>query len=353
MVLPGRDMPWREFFRRLKEEFERDNLLDVAGSLTFFGILAIFPFLLFLVSLAALVIDPATAQVLIDELARVAPPAVTEILGGRLRALGEGGSPELLTASAIGAIWSASTGIAALMRALNRAYGVRETRPMWKVRGIALLTTLVAAALSIVATFVAVATPAIAAAIGGPIESAILWARIPVAGLTMMLVWALLYYFLPDVEQRFRFITPGSVVGVLVWLVASTLFSIYVSNFGDYEVSYGALGGVIILLVWMWISSLVILLGAEINAVLEHRSPEGKKVGAHTLEEIGPDVTRSEKARAEEDRCLPAPSAVGPAEAIAARGSDRALTVHRKGPRRLLGLGAFFAAGFLLGKWRR
>src|SRR5690606_21601231 len=124
---------------------------------------------------------------------------------GRLRALGEGGSPELLTASAIGAIWSASTGNAALMRALNRAYGVRETRPMWKVRGIALLTTLVAAALSIVATFVAVATPAIAAAIGGPIESAILWARIPVAGLTMMLVWALLYYFLPDVEQRFRF----------------------------------------------------------------------------------------------------------------------------------------------------
>ena len=312
MVVPGRDVSWKRFFLTLKEEFERDDLLDVAGSLTYFGVLAIFPFLLFLVSLAALVIDPAQAQVLIEELSRVAPPAVTDIIGARLRALGEGGSPELLTVSAVGAIWSASAGVAALIRALNRAYDVRESRPIWKVRGLAILSTLVAAALSIVATLVAVATPAIAASFGGWIETTIQILRVPVAGVLMMLVWALLYYFLPDVEQRFRFITPGSVVGVIIWLVTSTGFSIYVRNFGNYEVSYGALGGVIILLLWMWISSIVVLLGAEINAVLEHMSPEGKRVGARDLEETGSDLPKSERHEVEEARRLPPASALGP-----------------------------------------
>lgn len=336
MVLPGRDMPWKTFFGELKKEFDRDNLIDVAGSLTFFGILAIFPFLLFLVSLASLVIDPETAQVLIDELERVAPAAVTQILGARLRALGAGGSPELLTVSALGAIWSASSGIAALMRALNRAYGVRESRPLWKVRLIAVASTFVAATLALLAALIAVVTPSVAAFFGGPIEMAILFLRIPVAGLMMMFVWALLYYFLPDVEQRFRFITPGSVVGVIVWLGASMGFSIYVQNFGNYEVSYGALGGVIILLLWMWISALVVLLGAEINAVLEHKSPEGKRVGARTMEETGPDVTVSEKLEEEEQRRLPAPSAVGEAVSIDDRPTGP-LQVRRRKPG-LLGL---------------
>ncbi len=295
MILPGRGITWKQFAIELKREWDRDDLMDTAGSLTFFGVLAIFPFLLFLVSLAALVIDPADAQLLIDELDRVAPPAVSEILGARLRALGEGGSPGLLTVSALGAIWSASSGIAALMRALNRAYGVRESRPLWKVRGIALISTFAAAGLSVLATVSAVAAPSIAAAVGGWAGELILWLRLPVAGLTMMFVWALLYYFLPDVEQRFRFITPGSVVGVIVWLVTSTGFSIYVRNFGSYEVSYGALGGVIILLLWMWISSIVVLLGAEINAILEFWSPEGKRVGARTMDETGPDLTKAEK----------------------------------------------------------
>ncbi|WP_373046453.1 YihY/virulence factor BrkB family protein [Vulgatibacter sp.] len=356
MVLPGRDIKWKAFLLELKEEFERDDLMDVAGSLTFFGILAIFPFLLFLVSLAALVIDPTQAQLLIDELGRVAPPAVVEILGGRLEALGEGGSPELLTFSAVGAIWSASTGIAALMRALNRAYDVRESRPIWKVRGIAVATTLVAATISVLATAAAVAAPAVAGAIGGWPEQVILWLRLPVAGLLIMLVWALLYYFLPDVEQRFRFITPGSVVGVIIWLLASTGFSIYVANFGNYEVSYGALGGVIILLFWMWISSMVVLLGAEINAVLEHLSPEGKRVGARRMDQTGSDLPKTERHKVREARRLPAPSAVGPASCVDEK-PGAGLVVRRREPvvrRRSLALpGALFVVGFLLGRRRR
>lgn len=305
--LPGYGIGWKEFVVALKTEVERDDLIDVAGSLTFFGILSIFPFLLFLVSLAAVVIDPVQAQLLIDELARVAPPAVVEILGGRLRALGEGGSPELLTLSALGAIWSASAGIAALMRALNRVYGVRESRPLWKTRGIALLTTLGAAIFSILATLVAVAVPVVAQAIGGRIGSLLLWLRFPVAGLLMMFVWAMLYYVLPDVRQRFRFITPGSVAGVIVWLAASTGFSIYVRSFSSFEVSYGALGGVIVLLVWMWISSMVVLVGAEINAILEPRSPAGRAFAEGRGEEAGPVLPTARAAR-----LAPAPEAPDP-----------------------------------------
>jgi membrane protein len=100
-----------------------------------------------------------------------------------------------------------------------------------------------------------------------------------VAGLLMMFLWALLYYALPNVKQRFKFITPGSVVGVVIWVIASWAFSQYVANFGKYDANYGAIGGVIVLLLWMWISAQVILLGAEINAIIEHRSPDGKSPG--------------------------------------------------------------------------
>jgi membrane protein len=145
--------------------------------------------------------------------------------------------------------------------------------------------TLGAAILALTAALLAVAAPPVAKAVGGPLGDALLWGRFPVAGLMMMFLWACLYYFLPDVEQKFRFITPGSVVGVVLWVVASWGFSVYVTNFGKYEVTYGALGGVAVMLVWMWISSQVVLLGAEINAVLEHRSPAGKDPGARRIGE--------------------------------------------------------------------
>jgi membrane protein len=166
-----------------------------------------------------------------------------------------------------------------LMGALNTVYGVEEKRPFWKVRGIALLTTLATAVISIVSAVVAVATPPLAAKLGGPFPTLVTWLRLPLAGVLMMFLWALLYFALPDVKQSFKFITPGSVVGVVIWLIASWGFSVYVANFGSYDANYGAIGGVIVMLMWMWISAQVILLGAEINAIVEHRSPEGKSPG--------------------------------------------------------------------------
>lgn len=294
MVLPGKGMGWGEFFKSLKNEYTRDKVSDVAGSLTFFGVLALFPFLLFLVALAGVIIDPKQAQELVNELSRVAPKEVTAILGQRLQDLASRNNAGLLTVGALGAIWAASGGIVSLMKALNTAYGVEESRPFWKVRGIALLATLISALVSIIAALAAVATPAIARWLGEPWGSLVNWLRLPVAGLLMMLVWALLYWGLPNVEQKFKFITPGSVVGVIIWVIASWGFSMYVSNFGKYDLNYGAIGGVIVLLLWMYITAQVILMGAEINAILEHRSPDGKPPGGKEVGEPGPRATKTE-----------------------------------------------------------
>ncbi|HEY8205918.1 MAG TPA: YhjD/YihY/BrkB family envelope integrity protein [Myxococcaceae bacterium] len=285
MRFPGHGLTWKEFFSALKHEWKTDRVTDVAGMVTFQGLLSVFPFVLFLVTLGGLLIDPADEAKLIDELSRIAPGAVTQILGDRVRSIAQNSSTGLLTVSILLAIWSASGGMAALMRALNTIYGVTESRKWWKTRGIALAMTLFAAVLALVAALIAVATPPIANSIGGPIGTALLWLRLPVAGLLMLFLWACLYYFLPDVEQRFRFITPGSAVGVALWVLASWGFSVYVANFGRYEVVYGALGGVVVMLLWMWISAQVLLLGSEINAVLEHRSPDGKEAGARRIGE--------------------------------------------------------------------
>lgn len=277
MRLPGRG--WKEFFVALKKEWTKDNVSDTAGALTFFAILAVFPFLLFLVSLASVVIDPAQAQTLIQQLGEVAPAQVTQILGDRIRQLAEDRSVGLLTVGAVGAIWASSGGVVALMKALNTVYDVEETRPFWKVRGIAILMTLGGAVFSILAALAAVATPVLAEKLGGPVGTVINLLRLPVAGVLMMVVWAVTYYLLPNTEQRFKFLTPGSIFGVMVWLITSWAFSLYVANFGSYDANYGPLGGVIVLLLWMWITSQVLLLGAEINAVIEHKSPEGKAPG--------------------------------------------------------------------------
>jgi membrane protein len=284
MVLPGKGMGWLEFFKALKAEWARDDVGDVAGALTFRAILALFPFLLFLVSLAGIIIDPAQAQTLIQELEKVAPKEVTTILGDRINALAESNPVGLLTIGGVGAVWAASSGIVALMDSLNTVYGVKESRPFWKTRGVALLVTLGGAAVAIVAASAIIVTPVIADKLG-PAGPVLTWLRLPTAGLVVMFLWAVLYYVLPDVEQKFRFITPGSVVGVLIWVIASWGFSKYVANFGKYDVNYGAIGGVIVMLLWMWISAQVILLGAEINAILEHRSPDGKAPGSKDAED--------------------------------------------------------------------
>ena len=336
MRLPGNGMSWKEFGQGLKDEVTRDNVTDLAATVTYYGVLSLFPFLLFLVALASVIITPAQAESLVAELSRVAPGEVTRLVGERIRQLGEQKDVTLLGFGALAAIWAASGAVLALTRALNTAYDVEESRPFWKVRGLAVLMTIVAGVLALVAALAAVATEPIANAMGGSVGTAIVWLRLPLAGLVMMFLWALLYYVLPDVEQEFKFITPGSVVGVLLWVLASWAFGKYVSNFGSYDKTYGSIAGVIVLLFWMWISALVLLVGAEVNALIEHRSPEGKREGAKSMQDTGMTP-------------MPGPSGPGALAADRRPADDLARASRPRGALRgLVGIAAGFAAGVLL-----
>ena len=272
MGLPSTGSGWKSFLIDLKDEVVKDNISDVAGAVAFSGIMALFPFLLFAVSLASLVVEPQQIETLISQLSKIAPTQVAEIVSAQIRSLTENKSTGLLTFGALAAIWAASGGVLAISRALNTAYGVKEKRGFFKLRGIAVLTTFLIAGMALLATVSAVVTPIVAHKLGTPLGTVVTWLRLPFAAAIMLLLWALIYYLLPDTQKRFVFITSGSVVGVTVWLAASWGFSVYVKNFGSYDATYGALGGMVVLLLWMWISAQVLLLGAEINALVDKRS---------------------------------------------------------------------------------
>jgi membrane protein len=266
------DRKWKGLLGRLRREWKRNKLSDAAAALTFYGVLSFFPFLLFIVALAGLVIQPAQVQALVGELGREVPQAFSKLPSAQLAELTSGPGRGMLTLSALAAVWSATAGVVSLMKALNIAYGVTESRPRWKVYGIALGMMLAGAVLSLLAGLLAVAAPVLATRLGAPWTTLAGWLRLPLAALLMMLFWGALYSVLPDTRRKFKFIIPGSVVGVLVWLAASLGFSSYVSHFSTFGITYGALGGIVVLLLWMWISSLALMLGAELNAVLARQS---------------------------------------------------------------------------------
>ena len=305
MLRPGRDLSWKEFFVSLKRDWLANDLGNVAGALTFFSVLALFPFLLCLVALAGLLMDPTRVGEMLAPLSKVAPQPVVQIVGDRLRLLAQSKSVGILTLSALVTIYSASGATMSLIDALDKANGVKDSRSYLKRRLLAAGMTLVTAALALLAGMGAVALLPVANAIGGPLGMAIGWLRLPVAAFVMIVLWAVLYYVLPDVEQRFRLISPGSVVGVLLWALASWGFSQYVAHFSSYDVIYGALGGVVVLLLWMWISSLVVLLGAEINAILEHSTSKRARESARTFIGEGLSGTKREE-RAPRERPGPA-----------------------------------------------
>ena len=279
-------MSWQAFLRALARGWNEHQIASYAASLAFSAILALFPFLIFLIALAGLVISPQQIEALVTEIRAVAPPDVTRIVGQEIQRM-QGGAGALLTIGIVGSIWAASGGAASAMTALNETYGVRDQRPFWKTRGIAIASTLVVAALILVAILLFVVAAPLSNVLGEPLGTVVLWLRWPISGLLVMSALALLYYLLPDVEQSFRFITLGSVTGTVVWLLASFGFTEYVTHFGNYSATYGALGGVVVLLLWMYISSIVFLVGSEVNAIVEHESEEGKRAGAKKLADSG------------------------------------------------------------------
>jgi membrane protein len=268
---------WWPVLKRTVREFREDNLTDWAAALTYYGVLAIFPALIVLVSILGLVGESAT-QPLIDNLGSVAPGPAKEIVTNAIENLqgDQGAAGVLFVVGILGALWSASGYVAAFMRASNAIYDIEEGRPVWKTLPVRVGLTLVLLILLAVTTIAVVLTGGLAERVGDLVglgsTAVTVWniAKWPVLLVVVSFMFALLYWAAPNVKHPgFRWISPGGVLAVVGWLIASAAFALYVANFGSYNKTYGALGGVVVFLVWLWISNIMILLGAEFNAELE------------------------------------------------------------------------------------
>lgn len=292
----------RELFRRTYAETQRDDVMGLAAQLSFYLVLSVFPALVCLVALASLF----PIQNLTDETARLLGPFVPEgavdLLRDFMVRIGESRDTGLLSLGLLIALWSASTPMVAVVNVMNRAYGISEGRPWWKVR-------LTAIALSAgLAIFILVAFTLV---VFGP-QTADLLARW--FGLNAVFVWTwkilqwplvvamvavgigFIYYFAPDADQDWSWITPGSILATMLWMAGSLGFRWYAVNFGSYEATYGAIGGMMLLLMWFYVSGIAVVVGAELNAEIEHASPWGKNYGERTPGERMKIGARAERA---------------------------------------------------------
>ena len=275
---------WWGALKRTVREFREDNLTDRAAALTYYGVLAIFPAMIVLVSILGLIGESATKP-LIDNLGTFAPGPAREIVESSLKNLqgSQGTAGVLFVVGLLGALWSASGYVAAFMRASNAIYDMEEGRPVWKTLPVRVSLTLVLLVLLALTTVAVVLTGGLAERVGDLVglgsTAVTVWniAKWPVLLLVVGFMFALLYWAAPNVKQPgFRWVSPGGILAVVGWLIASGAFAFYVANFGSYNKTYGTLGGVVVFLVWLWISNIMILLGAEFNAELERgRAIEG------------------------------------------------------------------------------
>jgi membrane protein len=285
MRIPGlRGLGVMQVVGKAVKDFLDDDMSTYASALSYQVLFSIFPFVIFLIALLGFLQLPdffawlrEHAQLLLPEQAMQPVNTVIDELQQK--------SGGLLSFGVILALWTASSAVRATMNALNVAYDVDEGRPAWKLYPLSILYTIGFAALMIAAAALLVVGPQamewLTQQVGMEQIFVTLWAwlRWPAALLLLTLSIALIYYVAPDVEQEFRFITPGAVLAVLVWLAASLAFNYYVRSFANYSATYGSIGAVVVLLLYFFISASVLLFGAEVNAVIEHNSAEGKDSG--------------------------------------------------------------------------
>ncbi|MFI6873469.1 YihY/virulence factor BrkB family protein [Streptomyces sp. NPDC050400] len=287
--LPARS--WLAVLRRTGKEFLDDGLPDKAAALTYYGVLSLFPALLVLVSLLGVIGESATRAVL-DNLRHLTPGPVRDLLDDAVRELQDNAGPSGVVAvvSLLAAVWSASSYVAAFIRTANDVYDLPEGRPVWKLTPLRLALTVTLMVLLAISALIVVFTGPLARRAGDTIgvgDAAVTtWniAKWPVLLVLVVLMVALLFWRAPNVRgPGFRWLSPGSLLAVLLWLVASGGFALYVANFGSYNKTYGTLGGVVVFLIWLWLSNLAILLGLELDAELARQRaisgghPEGEE----------------------------------------------------------------------------
>ncbi len=270
---------WIRVLRRTVTEFRDDALTDRAAALTYYAVLSIFPALIALVSIVGLFGDPrATTDSLTEIVEQVGPESAADTFKGPIEQVtsNRGAAGVLLVVGIALAIWTASGYVGAFGRAANAIYEVEEGRPFWKLRPLQLAITLVMVVMLALVLVALVLTGPLASAVGDAVgvgDTAVtVWgiAKWPVLLVVVILMFGVLYYLSPNVRLRGpRWITPGSIVALVIWIVASAAFAFYVANFGSYDKTYGTLGGVVSFLVWVWIGNIAVLLGVELNAELE------------------------------------------------------------------------------------
>jgi membrane protein len=292
---------WSQLTRRTATEVLADNCLGLAAQLAYYFFLALFPALLFLVAIISFIPIDSLLETITTTLARVAPSDVLTLVQEQVVKIAQDGDGGLLTIGMLGTIWSTSSGMTAIIDTLNQAYDIQEGRPWWKVRLTAIGLTVALAVFIVASTVLVVAGPTLADKVASWFQLgsafALTWkiAQWPVVLVLVSVGIALIYYFAPDAEQDWLWITPGSILATVLWLLISLGFRLYVTNFGAYTETYGAIGGVIVVMLWFYLSGLAILVGAELNAEIEHASPYGKDPGEKTLDQRKAIGVRAER----------------------------------------------------------
>ena len=265
-----------EIVARTIREVDEDNCLGLAAQLAFYFFLSLFPALLFLVALLGyLPVENVLAQ-LLEALGAIAPSEVLALLRTQVDEVVRGNYGSLLTLGIVGAIWSSSAAMVAIIDALNHAYDIEEWRPWWKRRIVAIVLTVALAFFIITSLVFVLVGPGLASRVASWVglgsAFSLIWAvaRWPVIVVLVMLGVDLVYYFAPNRRSRWSWITPGSLLATALWMASSFAFKFYVANLGNFNATYGAIGGVVVLLLWFYVSGLAILIGAELNGVIDH-----------------------------------------------------------------------------------
>lgn len=300
--------------RTTARQFGRDQCTDLAAALTYYAVLSLFPALLVMVSLLGVFGQgKRTTDAVLQIIGDLGPPSVVDTLHAPVQQLVNSPSADLaLVAGLLGALWSASGYVGAFGRAMNRIYGFEEGRPIWKLRPLQLVLTLLGLIMAAAVAFMLAVSGPVAKAIGDAIGAGHLaltvwnFARWPVILVFVVAAVATLYHATPNVRQpNFRWISIGAGVAILVWIAASVLFGVYVGNFGGYNKTYGTLAGVVVFLLWLWITNLALLFGAELDAELERGRELQAGLPAERDLQLPPRDTRGiDKNRAKDERIV-------------------------------------------------
>jgi membrane protein len=292
---------WGELFKRTFNETIADDVLNLAAQQAYYFFFALFPALLALISMASFFPIHNLTDELAAYLGRVAPPDVVTIIKDQLLKIAQDNAGGLLTLAFIFTLWSSSGAVVSMCSTLNAAYDITEGRPWWKVRLVAIGLTVGLAIFVLLSMTLIIGGPSIAELItdrmglGAAFEWTWKIAQWPIVFILVATALAMLYYFAPDAEQDWVWITPGSILATTLWVLISLGFKYYISTFGNYTETYGLIGGVMVLMLWFYLSGIAILVGAELNAEIEHASPYGKDVGekvAGEKKKIGPLAQR-------------------------------------------------------------